>query len=88
MCRSLHQICARMSISPSRGEAMSDLLWHVWWTGSRGVLKSVAGEFARHREAMDCITQLSQKHPNASFSIEYIGKSLGHHQEGRTTSKH
>jgi hypothetical protein len=57
---------------------MSQLLWRVWWSGSRGVVKSVAGEFERHRDALKCIEQLSQKHPNAAFTIEYIGRSLSH----------
>ena len=67
---------------------MSDLLWRVWWTGARGVIKSVAGDFPRHREAMACISQLSARYPNASFTIEYIGKQIAHQHDGKNPNKH
>jgi hypothetical protein len=77
-----------MPLPFSRGEAMSDLLWRVWWTGARGVIKSVAGEFSRHRDAMACIEQLQAKHPNASFTIEYIGRNIAHQHNGQINSKY
>ncbi|PSB20543.1 hypothetical protein C7B65_06460 [Phormidesmis priestleyi ULC007] len=66
----------------------SDALWRVWWSGSRGVIKSVAGDFARHREAMACISQLSARYPNAAFNIEYIGRNIAHQHDGRATNQH
>lgn len=57
---------------------MDDKCWRVWWTGSRGVIQSIAGEFERREECDRCIKQLSKLYPNAAFRVEYTGRTIGH----------